>query len=150
MKSQRAACHPILREALEAKPPFSADRKSNTEEQAEEAGLPGDLSRAVALAADRKGGDMVVLDLRGISDATDYFFLVTGTSDMHVRAIAEHVVEELKKDGVRPSHVEGLRSGRWVLIDYIDFVIHVFHPAAREFYQLERLWGDAPAHALEA
>jgi ribosome-associated protein len=135
---------------LEAKPPFSADRKSNTEEQAEEAGLPGDLSRAVALAADRKGGDMVVLDLRGISDATDYFFLVTGTSDMHVRAIAEHVVEELKKDGVRPSHVEGLRSGRWVLIDYIDFVIHVFHPAAREFYQLERLWGDAPAHALEA
>lgn len=135
---------------MEAKPPFSADRKSNTEEQAEEAGLPGDLSRAVALAADRKGGDMVVLDLRGISDATDYFFLVTGTSDMHVRAIAEHVVEELKKDGVRPSHVEGLRSGRWVLIDYIDFVIHVFHPAAREFYQLERLWGDAPAHALEA
>jgi ribosome-associated protein len=135
---------------LEAKPPFSADRKSNTEEQAEEAGLPGDLSRAVALAADRKGGDMVVLDLRGISDATDYFFLVTGTSDMHVRAIAEHVVEELKKDGVRPSHVEGLRSGRWVLIDYIDFVIHVFHPAAREFYQLERLWGDAPAHALES
>jgi ribosome-associated protein len=150
VKSQRADCHPILREALEAKPPYSADRKSKTEEQAEEAGLPGDLSRAVALAADRKGGDLVVLDLRGISDATDYFFLVTGTSDMHVRAIADHVVEELKKDGVRPSHVEGLRSGRWVLIDYIDFVIHVFHPAAREFYQLERLWGDAPAHALEA
>jgi ribosome-associated protein len=112
--------------------------------------LPSDLSRAVEVAGDRKGSDMLVLDLRGISNATDYFLLVTGTSDIHVRSIAEHVLEELKKDGVRPSHVEGLRSGRWVLIDYIDFVVHVFHPAAREFYQLERLWGDAPAHALEA
>ena len=121
-----------------------------TEKQVDAVDLPADLARAVQLATDRKGGDMVVLDLRGLSDATDYFFLVTGTSDIHVRSIAEHVVEELKKEGVRPSHVEGLRSGRWVLIDYIDFVIHVFHPAAREFYQLERLWGDAPAHALEA
>lgn len=112
--------------------------------------LPHDLERAVELAKDRKAGDLVLLDLRGLSDATDYFFLATGTSDMHVRSIAEHVVEELKKEGVRPSHIEGLRSGRWVLIDYIDFVVHVFHPAAREFYQLERLWGDAPAHALEA
>jgi ribosome-associated protein len=112
--------------------------------------LPHDLERAVELAKDRKAGDMVLLDLRGLSDATDYFFLLTGTSDIHVRSIAEHVVEELKKEGVRPSHVEGLRSGRWVLIDYIDFVVHVFHPAAREFYQLERLWGDAPAQTLEA
>lgn len=121
-----------------------------TEKQGGAVQLPEELARAVELATDRKGGDMVVLDLRGLSDATDYFFIVSGTSDIHVRSIAEHVVEELKKEGVRPSHVEGLRSGRWVLIDYIDFVIHVFHPAAREFYQLERLWGDAPAHALEA
>jgi ribosome-associated protein len=112
--------------------------------------LPEELGRAVELAADRKGTDLLVLDLRGISDATDYFLLVSGTSDMHVRSIAEHILEELKKEGVRPSHIEGLRTGRWVLIDYIDFVVHVFHPAAREFYQLERLWGDAPTHALEA
>jgi ribosome-associated protein len=112
--------------------------------------LPDDLSRAVDLAAERKGRDLLLLDLRGISNATDFFFLISGTSDMHVRSIAEHVIEELKKDGVRPSHVEGLRSGRWVLLDYIDLVVHVFHPLAREFYQLERLWGDAPAHALEA
>lgn len=112
--------------------------------------LPDELARAVALASDRKGTEMLVLDLRGLSDATDFFLLVNGTSDMHVRSIAEHMIEELKKEGVRPSHVEGLRSGRWVLIDYIDFVVHVFHPAAREFYQLERLWGDAPAQALEA
>jgi ribosome-associated protein len=112
--------------------------------------LPSSLERASELAADRKASDMLVMDLRGISNATDYFLLVSGTSDMHVRAIAEHVIEELKKEGVRPSHVEGLRTGRWVLIDYIDFVIHVFHPAARDFYQLERLWGDAPTLALEA
>lgn len=112
--------------------------------------LPSELARATELAADRKATDMLVLDLRGISNATDFFFLACGTSDMHVRSIAEHVVEELKKEGVRPAHVEGLRTGRWVLLDYIDFVVHVFHPAAREFYQLERLWGDAPAHVIEA
>lgn len=123
-----------------------------TERKATEAPveMPAVLERATALAADRKGVDMVVLDLRGLSNATDYFFVVSGTSDMHVRSIAEHIIEELRKEGTRPSHVEGLRTGRWVLIDYIDFVVHVFHPAAREFYQLERLWGDAPTLAIEA
>lgn len=111
--------------------------------------MPPVLERATALAADRKAADMMVMDLRGISNATDFFFIMSGTSDMHVRAIAEHIIEELKKDGERASHVEGLRGGRWVLIDYIDFVVHVFHPAAREFYQLERLWGDAPVLALK-
>ncbi len=112
--------------------------------------LPADVARAADLAAERKAQNLLLLDLRGLSNATDYFLLASGTSDMHARSIAEHVIEELKKEGVRADHVEGLRSGRWVLIDYIDFVVHVFHPAAREFYQLERLWGDAPAQALEA
>jgi len=112
--------------------------------------LTDELVRAVDLARDRKGRDLIVLDLRGLSGATDYFFIVTGTSDIHVRGIAEHIIEELKKDHVRPDHVEGLRGGRWVLIDYIDFVVHVFHPAARDFYQLERLWGDARQLALES
>jgi ribosome-associated protein len=107
--------------------------------------LPPVLERATRLASDRKALDMMVLDLRGISNATDFFVVASGTSDMHVRSVAEHIIEELKKEDVRPSHVEGLRTGRWVLIDYIDFVVHVFHPAARDFYQLERLWGDAPA-----
>jgi ribosome-associated protein len=113
-------------------------------------GLPHELARATELAADLKASDMLVLDLRGISSATDYFFIASGTSDMHVKSIADRIVDDLKKEGVRPSHIEGLRGGRWVLIDYIDFVVHVFHPAAREFYQLERLWGDAPAHPIEA
>jgi ribosome-associated protein len=106
--------------------------------------LPDEVSRAVDLAFDRKGRDVAILDLRGLSSATDFFVLTTGTSDIHVKSVAEHIIEELKKADVRPNHVEGLRGGRWVLIDYIDFVVHVFHPAARDFYDLERLWGDAP------
>jgi ribosome-associated protein len=111
--------------------------------------LPAELARATELAGDLKASEMLVLDLRGISSATDYFFIASGTSDMHVKSIADRIVEDLKKEGVRPSHIEGLRGGRWVLIDYIDFVVHVFHPAARVLYQLDRLWGDAPAHPIE-
>jgi ribosome-associated protein len=128
---------------------MNQDEPTNTN-TAEKTRLPQNLERATELASDLKANDMLVLDLRGISNATDYFLIATGTSDMHVKSIADNIVEELKKEGVRPSHVEGLRGGRWVLIDYIDFVVHVFHPAAREFYQLERLWGDAPAHTIEA
>lgn len=111
--------------------------------------LPPELARATELALDRKALDLLVLDLRGISNATDWFFLTSGTSDTHVKSIADHIIEELKQEGVRPAHVEGLRTGRWVLLDYIDFVVHVFHPSAREYYQLERLWGDAPALSIE-
>lgn len=111
-----------------------------------------DGSEVVAKAAwtslERKAADVVVLDLRGISSATDYFVIAEGSSDVQVKAIAEHVVAELKKDGVRPEHVEGMSGGRWVLLDYIDFVVHVFHPQARAFYQLENLWGDAPRWEL--
>jgi ribosome-associated protein len=111
--------------------------------------LPKDVAHAVDLLFARKAQNVVLLDLRGISSATDWFVIATGTSDTHVSAISDHVIEELKKDGgSRPMNVEGLRGGRWVLIDYFDFVVHVFHPAAREFYQLERLWGDAPAHLM--
>lgn len=112
--------------------------------------LPADLSRAIELAKDRKANEMMLLDLHGLSNATDYFLIVNGTSDTHVRAIADYIIDELRKEGMKADHIEGLRSGRWVLIDYIDFVIHVFHPTAREFYQLERLWGDAPVIPIQA
>jgi len=110
----------------------------------ESARPPALLGWVESACADRKAVDGVVLDLRKLSDATDFFVVVSGTSDTHVRAIAEHVVEVLQERGVRAHHVEGLASGRWVLLDFVDLVVHVFHPALREFYQLEGLWGDAP------
>jgi len=88
--------------------------------------------------------EMVALDLRGLNDATDWFVIASGTSDAHVRGIANAVLRRLEEAGARPHHVEGLPSGRWVLLDFVDVVVHLFHPEARAFYQLERLWNDAP------
>jgi ribosome-associated protein len=114
--------------------------------------VPNDVTtlarRAAAICADNKASDIVLLDLHGVTDMTDYFIVASGTSDTHVRSVARHVVETLAKDGVRAHSVEGLTQGRWVLLDYVDFVVHVFHPSLRSFYQLERLWGDAPALAV--
>jgi ribosome-associated protein len=93
--------------------------------------------------------DIVILDLRGLSDATDYFILASGSSDTHVRALSEHVMEALRGVDRKTHHAEGLRAGRWTLLDYFDFVVHVFHPTLRKFYQLERLWVDAPSVPLE-
>jgi len=111
--------------------------------------LPPDVERAAELALERKASDVVALDLRGISSATDFFLIGTGGSDIQVRAIAEHVLEEMEEEGWRADHVEGLERARWVLLDFIDFVVHVFHPTARDFYQLEDLWGDAPRRRIE-
>ena len=106
--------------------------------------FPSEVTRTLDLVLELKAHALVVLDLRGISTATDFFVLASGNSDVQVRAIAEHVVDKLKLQGARPGHVEGMQGGHWVLLDYINFVVHVFHPEARTFYQLEDLWGDAP------
>jgi ribosome-associated protein len=110
--------------------------------------LPPEILQAAESALERKAEDVVALDLRGVSSATDFFLLATGHSDIQVRAIAEHIMESLAAQGVKPLHVEGLDRARWVLLDFVDCVIHVFHPQAREFYQLERLWGDAPTQVF--
>jgi len=99
--------------------------------------------RAAAICHDMKASDVVVLDLKGVTDMTDYFVIASGTSDTHVRAIGEHLIAEMKKIGVRVHHVEGVQQGRWVLLDFVDFVVHIFHPTLRSFYQIERLWSDA-------
>lgn len=106
-----------------------------------------ELAQVVDALVDRKAVDPVVLDLRGLCEATDYFVIASGTSAAHVRGMAEHLVTALAPHGLEPHHVEGMAQGRWVLLDYVDFVVHVFHPELREFYQLERLWGDAPVVA---
>jgi ribosome-associated protein len=110
----------------------------------DQSGFSAPVVRAAELALDRKATDVTALDLRGVSSATDFFLLATGNSDIQVRAIAEHVLDGMKEEGVRPMHVEGMDRARWILMDYVDLVVHVFHPSAREFYQLETLWGDAP------
>jgi ribosome-associated protein len=106
---------------------------------------PRDFQPVVDALEAHKAQDVVVLDLRGLSEATDYFVIATGTSDTHVRALAERVIEAMGTRGLRPHHVEGLTTGRWVLLDFVDLVVHLFHPTLRQFYQLERLWADAPA-----
>lgn len=104
-----------------------------------------DVQAAVTALEAHKASEIMVLDLRKLAGATDFFVLASGTSDTHVRALGERVLDALAGDGRKPHHTEGLREGRWVLLDYVDFVVHVFHPMLREFYQLERLWGEAPA-----
>jgi ribosome-associated protein len=99
--------------------------------------------RAAQIAIDNKAQDVVILDLRGVSDMTDFFIVASGTSDTAVRSIGQHVAEDMKKEGSPATHIEGLEKGRWVLLDFVDFVVHIFHPTLRNFYQLERLWSDA-------
>lgn len=93
---------------------------------------------------DKKARQVRILDIRNISPVTDYFVLCSASSTNQVRAIADHVEEGLDGLGVPQHHSEGYNNGRWVLLDYGDVVIHVFHEEEREFYDLERLWGDAP------
>ena len=106
--------------------------------------------RAAQIALDNKAQDVVLLDLRGVTDMTDFFLIMSGTSDTHVRALGEHLIVDMKREGAPVHHVEGLEKGRWVLLDYVDFVVHVFHPTLRNFYQLERLWSDAEQVPLES
>ena len=98
------------------------------------------LSVAIEAALDKKAQDAVVLDLAEICSFTDYFLICTGTSTRHNQTIAEAIEETLRQDGVRPLHVEGHTEGEWILLDYVDFVVHIFSARAREFYDLERLW----------
>jgi ribosome-associated protein len=109
------------------------------------ASLPDPVRAAVIAADDRKANQIVTIDLRGLSEAADFFIVASGTSDAHVRGVADAIIERLHKLGYEPHHIEGQTTGRWVLIDFVDFVVHLFHPETRAFYQLERLWNDAPS-----
>ena len=105
--------------------------------------LPADIKVVVAAALDKKAVDVVVLDLRAGSAFTDAFIICTGTNVRQVQAIADGVEAALKKAGQRPALVEGYSRAEWILMDYFDFIVHIFTPATRTFYDLERLWGDA-------
>jgi ribosome-associated protein len=105
--------------------------------------LPKAVQVAVDAATGKKGLDVVVLDLRKSDAFTDFFVIATGANPRQVHAIADGVEMALKGANVRPSNVEGSKRAEWVLLDYFDFVVHVFSPAARAFYGLERLWATA-------
>ncbi len=101
------------------------------------------LRRAAEAALSKKAYDLVVLDLRDLAGVSDYFLICSAASDVQVKAVAEAIEEKLREVGARPWHVEGLEGRRWVLLDYVDMVAHVFHERTRQYYTLDRLWGDA-------
>lgn len=103
---------------------------------------------ALQAAGDKKAVDMVVLDLRNIASFTDYFLITAGNNARQVQAIADEIVDRLKKQGTKAQRVEGYQTAEWVLVDYGDFVVHVFDGKARQFYDLERLWRDAARLAI--
>jgi ribosome-associated protein len=122
--------------------------KTSSGRSAKRSRVPAVILAAVAAVRDKKGEDVLALDLREADAFTDYFIVCTGQNRRQVQAIADAVEAALKAKKLRPSHVEGYERGEWVLLDYFDFVVHVFAPNARMFYGLERLWGNAHRGAL--
>jgi ribosome-associated protein len=102
------------------------------------------LREAVGAAQDRKALDLNVLNLEGSCSFTSYFLICTGTSSRHTQAICDAILEKLKQSGQAPTHVEGYAQAEWILLDYLNFVVHIFSERARHFYDLERLWKSAP------
>ena len=109
--------------------------------------LPAVLESAAAAALGKKAEDVVILDLRKESSFTDFFLIVTGANQKQILAIADAILDALKAERLRPDHVEGYPRQEWILLDYSSFVVHVFSPKSRSFYDLERLWGGA--HRIE-
>jgi ribosome-associated protein len=116
---------------------------TSTERRKKAPRLPAQIDRAVHAAEDKKAHGLVVLDLRKAAGFADFFVICSGTNARQIRAIADAVMESLAADGTKPAHVEGYDRSEWVLIDYFDFIVHVFAPETRMFYGLERLWGSA-------
>ena len=112
---------------------------------------PQELAETIAAyAADKKAIDIVAVDLRGVAGYTDFFVICSGNTDRQVKAIHDSINEGLKKEhGILPRRVEGLSESRWVLLDYLDVVVHAFTPDTRDFYRLEQLWGEVPRLELD-
>jgi ribosome-associated protein len=116
---------------------------AKTDKRRKPARLPEQIDRALRAAEDKKASDLVVLDLRKAAGFTDFFVICSGGNPRQVRAIADSVMATLADEGVKPAHVEGYERSEWVLLDYFDFIVHIFGPETRLFYGLERLWGNA-------
>ena len=124
---------------------------AKTEKRRKPEPLPSQIDHAVRAAEAKKAADLTILDLRKAAGFTDYFVICSGSNPRQIRAIADSVMDALSAEGVKPAHVEGYDRSEWVLLDYFDFIVHIFAPETRTFYSLERLWGNAerlevPAH----
>jgi len=104
--------------------------------------------KAGRLALSKRGFDVRILKIKELSSVCDYFVIASGEADIHVKAIAQAIDEGLLKEGCKPSHREGVNEGNWILLDYIDVVVHIFYEPTRRFYALEKLWGDAPVEEM--
>jgi ribosome-associated protein len=105
--------------------------------------------RIAAMASDRKAIDVRVLDLRGVVSYTDFFVICSGNTERQTKAIHDAIYKDLKDNGrILPCRTEGEREARWILLDYLDCVVHIFTPEARDYYRLEQLWGEAPARSV--
>lgn len=116
---------------------------AKTEKRPKTSRLPKQIDLALRAAEDKKAEHLMVLDLRKASGFTDYFVIASGNNPRQVRAIADAITDALGATGAKPSHVEGYDRSEWILLDYFDFIVHVFAPETRMFYGLERLWGSA-------
>jgi ribosome-associated protein len=115
----------------------------------EEIGSDGLVSEIVRYASDKKAGDLIALDMRGVVGYTDWLVVCSGNTERQTKAIHDGILEGCKREhGLLPRRVEGLSRGDWILMDYLDVVVHIFTPATREYYRLEQLWGEAPVTAV--
>jgi ribosome-associated protein len=120
-----------------------AKSEAKTGKKKQSAKLPAQVDLAVAAAESKQAVNLVVLDLRKTAGFTDFFVIASGTNSRQVRAIADAVMESLARKGAKPAYVEGYDQSEWILLDYFDFIVHVFGSERRVFYDLERLWGNA-------
>jgi ribosome-associated protein len=105
--------------------------------------------RAAELAWEKKGNDIVILDVKKLTDVTDYFVIISGESEPHVKALSDYLEEKLEQEENKVWHREGYSNLNWVLLDYVDVVVHIFKDQTRQYYQLEKLWGDARIIRIE-
>jgi len=117
--------------------------KERTEKSISKRSLPREVKISIRAIREKKGENLVVLDLRGISSFTDYFVIMHGNSTRQNLALNESIEKELKKEKIMPLSIEGKERAEWILMDYGSFIVHVFSEKAREYYSLEKLWGDA-------
>ena len=105
--------------------------------------------RVAELALEKKGIDISIIDLNGLTSSFDYFVVITGSVDQHIKALADHIRKELSREGVKPIGYEGVSNLRWVLLDFVDVVVHIFDPETRDFYKIESIWKDAKIEKAE-